>query len=112
MIVMPVARAAFTTGAIFAANASTLLVAPAHQCLSHISQITIAVLRAGKTSSNVTSRQTPLPLNASRRLRSGRRSSLAARTRHGYKHDANAISSPRVIMVPPLLSDQLYAEIH
>src|SRR5882762_9849413 len=69
MIWIPRFRAASRNGDICATRPLTRSVAPLHQCLSHMSQISIAVLSTGKDCCRDTSRQSPVPLNASIRER-------------------------------------------
>ena len=69
MIWMPLALAWSMRGAILRASTSTRAVAPEHQCLSHMSQITMAVELTGTCSSKLSTRQSPLPLKGSTRVR-------------------------------------------
>src|SRR5208283_630749 len=75
---MPRARAASMTGAILRASAATRREAPEHQCLSHMSQIRMAVPEMGSAASSRAWSQMPLPLKASTRERRGSRRSAAS----------------------------------
>jgi len=69
MIRTPRFRANAITGSIFRASTATRSAAPEHQCRSHMSQITSAVLDGSRSRVTGIAFQSPLPLTASTRVR-------------------------------------------
>src|SRR3954464_10717450 len=95
MIKIDFARACSSTGSILCAGRSTRVVSPLHQCLSHISQMMIAVWLDGIVCSKVAGVHSLEFLNGCIQVRSVRRISTVLIVADRFRRPTTAIQNVR-----------------